>query len=157
MLFIPMPLRKGQAIHAPQDLTQDVGTARVVARHPIAAFTSIEPDRRVEVPAPPLPQTDDLLSPVIVSSPVDATPEATAVSPPGPKSIPPRAQALYRVSHGEAALRAGPSRDNRKLATLGAGDTVDVLTNFDGKWLYVRLADGLTEGYVEQADLTPAD
>jgi len=157
MLFIPMPLRKGEAIHAPQDLTQDVGTARVVARHPIAAFTSIEPDRRVEVPAPPLPQTDDLLSPVIVSGPVDATPEATAVSPPGPKSNPPHAQALYRVSHGEAALRAGPSRDNCKLATLGAGDTVDVLTNFDGKWLYVRLSDGRTEGYIEQADLTPAD
>ena len=157
MLFIPMPLRKGEAIHAPLDLTQDMGGARVVARHPVAAFTSFEPDRRVEVPAPPLPETTALISPVIVSGPVAATPEAAAVSPPGPKSIPPRAQALYRVSHGEAALRAGPSRDNRKLATLVAGDTVDVLTSFDGQWLYVRLADGRTEGYVEQADLTPAD
>lgn len=157
MLFIPMPLRKDGAIDVPLNVTRDMGGGRVVARHPVAASTSIEPDRRVEVPAPPLPEAAALISPVIVSGPVDATPEAEAVGPPGPKSIPPRVQALYRVSHGEAALRAGPSRDNRKIAMLGAGDTVDVLTNFDGKWLYVRLADGRTEGYVEQADLTPAD
>jgi hypothetical protein len=157
MLFIPMPLRKGEAIHAPQDLTQEVGTARVVARHPIAAFASIEPDRRVEVPAPPLPQTDDLLSPIIVSAPPVVAPDAASAAKPGPKSLPPREPDYYRVASAKAALRAGPSSENRKLATLRAGDTVDVLTSFDGKWYFVRLADGQTEGYLEQSDVVRAD
>jgi hypothetical protein len=161
MLFIPMPLRKGEAIHAPQDLTQEVGTARVVARHPIAAFASIEPDRRVEVPAPPLPQTDDLLSPIIVSAPpvvaAEAASDAAPAAKPGPKSLPPREPDFYRVTSAKAALRAGPSSENRKLATLRAGDTVDVLTSFDGKWYFVRLADGQTEGYLEQSDVARAD
>ena len=158
MLFIPMPLRKGEAIHAPQDLTQEVGTARVVARHPIAAFTSIEPDRRIEVPAPPLPETADLLSPVIVSGPPVVAPDAHApASQPEPKAMPGREPDFYRVTSAKAALRAGPSGDTRKLAVLGAGDTVDVLTSFDGKWYFVRLADGQTEGYLEQSDVARAD
>ncbi len=158
MLFIPMPLRKGEAIHAPQDLTQEVGTARVVARHPIAAFTSIEPDRRIEVPAPPLPGTADLLSPVIVSAPPVVAPDAPApASQPESKAMPSREPDYYRVISAKAALRAGPSGDTRKLAVLGAGDTVDVLTSFDGKWYFVRLADGQTEGYLEQSDVAKAD
>ena len=158
MLFIPMPLRKDGVTGVQLEAAQLVGEARVVARHPVAAFTSIEPDRRIEVPAPPLLATADLLSPVIVSGPPVVAPDAPApASQPEPKEMPARKPDYHRVTSAKAALRAGPSDATRKLAMIGAGDTVDVLTSFDGKWYFVRLADGQTEGYLEQSDVAKAD
>lgn len=85
--------------------------------------------------------------------PVDRTLLVPAVAF-GPPKLPAE---LYRVTMPLAELRAGPSPFERSTARLVSGDRVVVLTRFAGRWFFVRLADGKTEGYLDATLLSPAD
>lgn len=57
----------------------------------------------------------------------------------------------------QTQLRAGPSTLERGTSLLAAGDRVEVLSRYADRWVFVRLADGKTEGYLDATLLSPAN
>lgn len=163
MLLIPVPLRPDSysqvESRAPQAARQNLSA--IAAPRAGAALMSLPDAGPAEVPAPdrldaasiaatsaplipsetlPEPSVDrTLLVPALAIRPVKPAPEA------------------YRVAAPKADLRAGPSSLERSTALLAEGDRVEVLSRFADRWVFVRLADGTTEGYLDVTLLSPAD
>jgi hypothetical protein len=112
---------------------------RIGAPPSLQHWASLEIDTRVEVPAPQL-----FVGLSEVSSFGAVTEEGAAPT-------------AYRITAPRAALRAGPALREREIGRLNIGQRVEVMTSFDREWLYVRLLDGKSEGYVHETELEPAN
>jgi hypothetical protein len=141
MLLIPVPMaRVSKTLATPRAVLVSIRPegrvgAPVVDHSPL----TLAGDTHVEVPAP---QRFEGLSEV---SSFGATVEE------------PAAPLVYRISAPRAALRAGPDLRERALARLNIGQTVEVMTAYDHQWMFIRLPDGQTEGYVNKSDIEAAE
>lgn len=141
MLLIPVPMARVGVPVSPSPFMAATSRADGPIGAPAdrPAWTSLAPDTRVEVPAPRL---------FTGLSDVSSFGVTTEAAP---------APTIYRIAAPRAALRAGPAVGEREIGRLKIGERVEVLTIYDQSWLYVRLADGTTEGYVNETDLAPAN
>ena len=166
MLLIPVPLRPDKNSHAAAEARHPNeqgprNLSSVTAPRAGSALMSLPDESPVEVPAPVMPEVAGIATtaaPVLPSAalpepPVDRTLLVPALAI-RPAKLPPE---FYHVAAPLAELRAGPSPIERSTARLAAGDRVVVLSRYADRWVFVRLADGKTEGYLDATLLSPAD
>lgn len=166
MLLIPMPLRQGGSSHASvvagRSLSGDRELSPVAAPRAGAALMSLPDAVPAEVPVPMMPaelqSVAATAAPAIPAmSPPAAEDDKTGVVPALAIRLPKAPPEAYSVAAAQAELRSGPSSLERSTAKLARGDRVEVLSRFADRWLFVRLADGKTEGYLDATQMSPAD
>lgn len=166
MLLIPAPLRPDRHGHAdtPQGQPGAVGlqtSSRVAAPQLGVALMSLPEEAPAEAPVPVMPEAPGIAAttaPVIPSAPLPEPPGDPARLAQALAPLPAKFRSdVYSVAVAGAELRAGPSSLERGISLLAEGDRVEVLSRYADRWVFVRLADGTTEGYLDATLLSPAD
>jgi len=144
MLFVPVPMapaaRNLTAASATDSGTEFLG--RVGTPPSLGRWPDLPPDSPEEVPAPRISTSVNEVSSFSTAFSRDAA------------GAPPR---FYRIANRSAILRAGPDDADRAIFTLHNGQMVEALTSYQQDWLFVRVSNGLTEGYANRADLIAAN
>ncbi|MCA0270844.1 MAG: SH3 domain-containing protein [Proteobacteria bacterium] len=166
MLLIPVPLRPDRHGHADAPVARFSqhglpSLSPVAAPRAGAALLSLPEEIAGEVPAPDMPEVASIASSSGPPSPPAKTAEEAAKHRQldlelGIRPFMERPE-VYRIAVPGAELRAGPSTLERGTSLLAAGDRVEVLSRYADRWVFVRLADGKTEGYLDATLLSPAD
>ncbi len=166
MLLIPVPLRPERHGHTEAPVVQ-FGKDGLPSLSPVAppragaALVSLPEEIAGEVPAPAMPEVASIATSSGPPSPPETTAEESAKHrllnmELGIRPFVARPE-VYRIAVPQTQLRAGPSTLERGTSLLAAGDRVEVLSRYADRWVFVRLADGKTEGYLDATLLSPAN